>query len=440
MKFSTYIVVVLAFHCLVPSALQAANWPQWRGPFSNGSTDEVGLPSTWSKSEGVKWSLDMSGPSASTAIVWDDSVFISTADTSTKTLQAICVDRQTGKLRWQKQTGVGIERDDRSNFSSPSPVTDGERVIFFYGNGQLVAMDFGGNEIWSRNIQKDYGEFAFQWTFSSSPLLYDGKLYLQVLQRDVAVNGRGNRDGSNDSYFLAIDPVTGKTLWRQIRPSQAVAESRESFTTPVVFEHGGRTELLVIGGDDLTGFDPITGKELWRWGTWNPNRIGHWRLVPSAVGGDGIILACAPKRDPIYAIKAGGDGLLTDSAIAWKSGNQSVLSSDVPTPLFYEGDFLILSDVRGSLSRVEPKTGKIEWTTEMPGRKKYEASPTGADGKVYCMNFGGDVVVVNAGDGKIVHQTAMGEPGDDFTRSSIAVSHGQLFIRTNSKLFCVAKD
>lgn len=440
MKFSFLIVTLLAFRFVSPTSLQAGNWPQWRGPFFNGSAEESGLPSKWSKDQGVKWSLDLPGPSASTPIVWDDSVFLSTADTRTKTLQAVCVDRLTGKVRWQKETGVGIQRDGKSNYSSPSPVTDGQRVVFFYGNGQLVALDFAGNEIWSRNLQKDYGEFAFQWTFSTSPLLYNGRLYQQVLQRDVAVNGRGKKDGPNESYLLAMDPATGKTLWRQIRPSQAVAESREAFTTPVVFQHAGQTEILVIGGDDLTGFDPVTGKELWRWGTWNPNRIGHWRLVPSAVGGDGVILACAPKRDPIYAIKAGGEGLLTDSAIAWRSGDQSALSSDVPTPLFYQGDFFILSDVRGSLSRVEPKTGRIKWTIEMPGRKKYEASPTGADGKLYCMNFGGDVVVVGAEDGKILHQVAMGEPGDDFTRSSIAASAGHLFIRTNSKLFCVARE
>lgn len=419
--------------------VSAENWPQWRGPHFNGSTEETGLPSTWSKTQNIAWSLDMQGPSASTPIVWGDHVFVSTVDLRTKTLKAICVDRRTGAVRWEKETGVGIERDNRSNYSSPSPVTDGMRVIFFYGNGQLTAFDFSGEELWSRNIEKDYGDFAFQWTFSSSPLLFDGKLYMQVLQRDVPANGRGRSDGPNDSYLLAMDPGTGKTLWREIRPSQAVSESREAFTTPVVFKQSGRTELLLIGGDDLTGHDPETGKELWRWGTWNPNRIGHWRLVPSAVGGGGVILACAPKGDPIYAIRAGGKGLLDDSAIAWTSDKRSPLSADVPTPLFYENDFFILSDVKKSLSRVKPATGEILWTLELPGRKKYETSPTGADGKVYIMNFGGDVLVVDAGTGKVVHQAAMGEDGDDATRSSIAASNGQLFVRTNSRLFCIGK-
>lgn len=440
MKFSHQFSCLVTLGVMLSTPLMAENWAQWRGPNSNGSTTEMGFPTEWSKTDNIAWSVEMPGPSASTPIIWKDHVFISTPDSRTKTLLAMCFDRKTGKLLWKKETGVGIQRDNRSNFSSPSPVTDGTRVIFFYSNGELIAFDFSGNTLWSRNIQKDYGEFAFQWTFSSSPLLFAGKLYMQVLQRDVPARGHGRTDGPNDSYILGMDPITGKTLWREKRSSQAVAESREAFTTPVVFEHGGRTELLVIGGDDLTGNDPETGKELWRWGTWNPTRIGHWRLVPSAVGGGGVILACAPKRDPIYAIKAGGNGRLDDSAIAWKSDDQRVLSADVPTPLYYDEDFFILSDVRKALSRVEPKTGKIKWSIEMPGRKKYEASPTGADGKVYCMNFAGDTVVVNAADGNILHQTAMGEPGDDFIRSSISASQGQLFIRTNSKLFCVGKN
>jgi outer membrane protein assembly factor BamB len=267
-------------------------------------------------------------------------------------------------------------------------------------------------------------------------MLYEGKLYLQVLQRDEPVHGRGRQNG--DSYLLAMDPATGKTLWKVARPSDAVQESHEAYSTPIPYEFQGKKEILVAGGDCLTGHDPETGKELWRWGTWNPNRISHWRLVPSPVAGDGIILACAPKGDPIYAIKAGGKGKLDDSAIAWKS-TQRELSSDVPTPAFAEGDFFILGDARRTLSRVEPATGKIKWSVEVPGRKKLEASPTVADGKVYFMNFGGDVTVIDAHKGEVIATIPMGDQGDNMIRSSISVSNGQLFIRTNNKLFCVSE-
>ncbi|MFP6575183.1 MAG: PQQ-binding-like beta-propeller repeat protein, partial [Pirellulaceae bacterium] len=198
-------------------------------------------------------------------------------------------------------------------------------------------------------------------------------------------------------------------------------------------------ELIIVGGDDLTGHDPDSGKELWRWGTWNPSRIGHWRLVPSPVVGQEVILVCAPKRDPIYAIKAGGSGKLTDEAIAWTSKETRDLSSDVPTPAFADGDFFILSDVRKSLSRVDPKSGKTKWILRTPGTFKFEASPLVADGKVYIVNFVGDVIVVNAADGKIISENWMDKPSDDPVRSGIIASQGQLFIRVNQKLFCIGK-
>ena len=398
----------------------AENWPHWRGPLFNGSSPERNLPSTWSKDDGVAWSASMPGPSAATPVIWNDHVFISSTEPPTRSLLALGLDRKTGRILWRQKIGEGIQRDDRSTFASSSPVTDGKLVIFFYGNGEMAAFNFAGEKLWSRNIQSDEGTFAFLWTFSSSPLLFQGRLYLQVLQRDVPVSGRGRKDGPNDSYLLALDPATGKTLWRQVRPSDAVAESREAFSSPIPFVADNRPELLIMGGDCLTGHDPVTGRELWRWGTWNPGRIGHWRLVPSPVAGDGVILACAPKGAPVYAIQAGKSGKLGDDAVAWKSDQQRQITADVPTPLFYQGDFFILSDQRKNLSRVQPRTGQVKWTIETPNQAKYEASPTGADGKVFLMNFKGEVVVVDAEQGKVLGIIPMGEPGDDMTRSSIA--------------------
>jgi outer membrane protein assembly factor BamB len=112
----------------------------------------------------------------------------------------------------------------------------------------------------------------------------------------------------------------------------------------------------------------------------------------------------------------------------------------VPTPLFYDGDFFILSDGRKNISRVEPATGNVKWTVALPGRRKFEASPTAADGKIYAMNFAGEVVVVDAANGTILSHIPMGDEGDDLTRSAIPVAAGQLFIRTNHKLYCVGKE
>lgn len=421
-------------------AATAAEWSHWRGPDFNGSTPESGLPAIWSKTENVKWVADLPGPSASTPIVSGDHVFVSSVDAATDTLLAIAFDRRTGAERWRKTMGKGISRDPKSNYASPTPVTDGKMVVFFYGNGKTAAFDFDGRELWSRDLAKDFGEFAFGWTFATSPLLYDNRVYYQVLQRDVPVQGRGRSGGPIESYLLAVDPKTGRDLWRQIRPSEAVAESREAFTSPIPYTSpAGRGELLVVGGDCLTGHDPATGRELWRWGTWNPKRIGHWRLVPSPVTGKGVILACAPKREPVYAVRADGKGNLNDAALAWVSGAQQDVTSDVPTPLFYQGDFFILSDLRKTLARVDPVSGAPKWIVPTPGRAKYEASPTGADGRIFLINFAGEVAILDADDGALLRVIPMGEERDDNIRSTVVVAQGQIFIRTNSKLFCIAK-
>jgi outer membrane protein assembly factor BamB len=436
-KYYIFLVLVL----LVLSIARADDWPQWRGPYFNGSTTEQNLPTDWSKTDNIVWQIDLAGCSAATPIISGDRVFLSGVDSERDMLLAMCFDRISGKLLWQKDIAKGISKDTRSNYASASPVTNGKIVVFFYANGDLVCFDFKGHRQWARNIHDDYGPFAFLWTFSSSPTLFNGKLYLQVLQRDVPVSGRGLKDKMNESYILAMEPETGKTLWRQIRPSKAVKESRESFTTPLPFSVNGNQQLLVIGGDVLTGHDLETGRELWRWGTWNPRRITHWRHVPSPIGGDGVILVCAPKRSPIYAIRPNGQGVLDESAIVWESQkNEKERSSDVPTPAYYDGDFFILNDLGKHLSRVEPLTGKIKWTIQTPGNAKYEASPLAADGKIYIINHAGEAAVINAGIGEVINFISMDEPsGREVVRASISAANGQLFIRTTRRLYCVGK-
>jgi len=334
----------------------------------------------------------------------------------------------------------GTRQDKRSTYAASSPVTDGKIVVFFYANGDLVCFNLNGHRQWARNIHNDYGPFAFLWTFGGSPTLFNNRLYLQVLQRDVQVRGRGLKDKKNESYVLAMDPDTGKTLWRQIRPSKARDEAREAYSTPIPFSFNGNQQLLIAGGDALTGHDLETGKELWRWGTWNPRRIGHWRLVPSPVAGEDIVLVCAPKNAPIYAIQPRGTGVYDDSAIAWVSRDVRDISSDVPTPAFFEGDFFVLSDLRRCLSRVEPRTGKVKWTIQTPGRAKYEASPLAADGRVYIINHAGEVAVIDAANGDVINLIPMDKPsGQEVVRASISAAHGQLFIRTTRRLYCVGK-
>jgi len=436
-KYYIFLVLVLA----ALSIAQANDWPQWRGPYFNGSTNEKNLPTDWSKTDNIAWSVDLAGCSAATPIILGNKVFLSGVDSERGLLLAMCFDRTSGKLLWQHDIAKGISRDKKSTYAAASPVTNGKIVVFFYSNGDLVCFDLNGRRQWARNIHDDYGPFAFQWTFGSSPTLFNGRLYLQVLQRDVPVGGRGLKDKKNESYLLAMEPDTGNTLWRHIRPSKARRESLEAFTTPLPFSVNGIQQLLVIGGDVLTGHDLETGRELWRWGTWNPTRITHWRHVPSPITGNGVILVCAPKRSPIYAIRPDGEGVLDESAIVWISQkNEKERSSDVPTPAYYDGDFFILNDLGKHLSRVEPLTGKIKWAIQTPGKAKYEASPLAADGKIYIINHAGEAAVIKAANGEVINFISMDEPsGREVVRASISAAYGQLFIRTTRRLYCVGK-
>ena len=437
MKLLTQLRWVVCVSALLTASARAENWPHWRGPNFDGSSPEKNLPANFSKTNGVKWVTSLPGHSAATPIIWNNHVFVSSTDIRTHTLRAIALDRATGKELWNQEIAPTMNEGPRTSQAAPSPTTDGNLVYFYYGTGDLVAFDFAGKKVWSRNLQTDYGQFAFQWVYSSSPTLYDGKLFIEDLQRNEPVRGRGRKDGPIDSFLLALDPKTGKELWKQVRPSDAVMESHEAYTTPIPFTHNGRTEILIAGGDCITGHDVKTGAELWRWATWNPEKISHWRLVPSPVAGGGMVLVCAPKGSPVYAFKAGAQGTLKANDVAWISDERGV-SSDVSTPLFYQGRFYVLDGDRHTIARVNPATGKADWIGELGTRAKIESSPTGADGKIYFQDFRGTVFVVEAGEQfKLLHTIPMADEGDDTLRSTIAVAHGCLFIRTGSKLYCV---
>lgn len=428
-----------------PAAGSAGAWPNWRGPNFDGSTSAKNLPDTITP-ENALWKTPLPGPAASTPIVSGDRVFVSTADVAEKKLLGLCLDKKTGAVVWKKEIGEGVNSDDKSNYANPSPVTDGKVVIFHFATGDTAAYDFAGTEVWKRNLQTDYGSWAIQWTPASSPVLTKGQLIFQVLQRDASFEfygkQKGTPGGTIESYLLSLDPATGKEKWKQIRPSDAKAESRESFSTPMPWTFNGRDELLVTGGDCLSGHSLTDGKELWRTESWNPTKIGHWRLVPGPIAGDGIVLACAPKRAPVYAVKAGATGgVIGMSDMAWVTGKDTQnedVSSDVSTPLFYQGRFYVLNSDRKAMSCVEPKTGKLIWEQRVEGGAKIESSPTAGDGKIYFQDMRAKVTILAAGDTpKVIFSGTMASGEEKDVRSSIALADGLAFVRTTGMLYCV---
>ena len=432
--FMRSLLIPLGLALLIAASARAENWPQWRGPYFNGSTTESNLPSQWSKTDNVAWVAPLPGQSSATPVVWEDCVFVSSPDEQ-KNLLLICLDRETGKARWQKVVAGEARQVGRNNMASPSPATDGKRVFSLFATGDLAAFDLAGQELWKRDLAKDYGRFANMWIYGSSPMLYGGKLYVQVLQRNPRPDDYAHAlddKSERESFLLCLDPQTGRNLWRHVRPTDATDEAQEAYSTPVPYTGKQGTEILVVGGDYVTAHLPDTGVELWRCGGLNDRKEHYWRIVPSPVVADGLIIACGPKRDPVLAIKDGGKGLVTETHLAWKFKE---FPSDCVTPLFYQQKLFVLDGDHQMITLLEPQTGAKKWQGNLGVREIFRASPTGADGKVYCLSENGTAVVLDAGNEfKILSTIRLGEAP---VRSSIAMAHGALFIRTAKSLYCV---
>jgi outer membrane protein assembly factor BamB len=415
-------VSALFLSTLATAAVSAENWPQWRGPSANGLSAEKGLPSTWTKEENVTWKLAMPDRSGATPIIWGNIIFLNVAEADKDSLSLWAVDRVKGEVLWKKALGTGNTMMRKQNMSSPSPVTDGKRVFVMTGTGIFKAFDFKGAELWTRDIQADYGKFGLNWGYASSPLLYEGALYVQVL------HGMKTDD---PSYVMKIDPNTGKTEWKVERPTVAIRESPDSYTTPAVAKTGAKTwELVITGGDAVTGHDPATGKELWRANGLNPENNPFHRIVASPVVIDGLIYA--PSRvKMMLALKPGGRGDVTTSSKVWEFDR----GPDVPTPVS-DGKHVYVVDDRGVLHMLDAKTGAVIYGPQRLISGTYSSSPVLADGKLYISNEDGVTVVVKAGpEFAVVAENKL----EEYTLSSPAVSDGQLFLRTAGHLYCIGK-
>ncbi|HEY7449928.1 MAG TPA: PQQ-binding-like beta-propeller repeat protein [Vicinamibacterales bacterium] len=410
----TVLVTLLATSVVT---LRAENWPQWRGPSLNGISAEKNLPVRWSQTENVVWKLALPAWSGSTPIVWGDRIFLSVAEGSQLSLW--CVDRVRGVVRWKQALGGGNVRMQKQNMSSPSPVTDGQHVWAMTGTGVLKAFDFEGKEQWARDIQADYGAFGLQWGYGSSPLLYGDSLYVQVLH--------GMR--TNDpSYVLRISKANGRTIWRVERPTNARFESPDSYTTPALLRYGTNTEIVITGGDVVTGHDPSNGKELWRADGLNPSNNGSYRIVASPVVHGEMIVAPSRER-PMLALKTGGRGDVTNTHVLWSFNN----GPDVPTPVT-DGTYVYAINDRGIMWCLDAKTGKEIYGRQRLRPATYSGSAVLADGKIYITDEDGVTSVVQAGPSFVkVAENDLGE----YTLSSPAISEGQIFIRTESFLYAI---
>jgi outer membrane protein assembly factor BamB len=422
-----YILTVGLLATFGVASLLADSWPQWRGPSGDGVSIEKGLPTTWSATENVAWRLPLPAFSGSTPIVWDDFVFLNVATArATGQIELWAVDRIKQAVVWKRPLSGGNRIGNKQNMSSPSPVTNGRFVWAMSGTGILKGFDFAGKELWTRDIQKDYGAFGVQFGYASSPLLHGDALFVQVL------HGMNTDD---PSYVLRIDTMTGRTVWRTERPTDARVESPDSYTTPVLLQYGGKTEVVVTGGDLVTGYDPATGKELWRADVLNPNNSSNYRIISSPLIAGGLIIA--PSRvNPLVAIRPGGVGDISASHVAWTFHR----GPDVPSPVS-DGTYLYLVSETGVVYCLDLKTGALVYGPTRLPNDFYSSSPVLADGKIYVTGeTTGVTTVFRAGPRfEILASNTFGDPCAPYCLASLAVSQGQLFHKTDAHLWVLGQ-
>jgi outer membrane protein assembly factor BamB len=431
----------------VPAAAQ--HWPQWRGPASQGISSESGLPATWGERENVAWRTPLAGLGTSSPIVWGDRVFVtsqlgalrivggganpqlarddqtlarqerpiggqaaaSAASSGDVWLVVEAFARADGRRLWDyrtRATGPLPDVHEKHNLATPTPVSDGQRVYAWFGNGQLVALDMDGRLVWARHLGLEYSPFVTQWGHGSSPTLYGDLLILLC-------------DHLTDAYLLAVDARTGKERWRVER-----GDGRVSHSTPLVVRRPGGDELVVNSSARIDAYDPATGRLLWHTGGERQTPI------PSAVFHDGrIFLSRGYRNSDFMAIRPGGRGDVTRTHVEWQSPTGA---SYVPSIVFYEGLLYMTNEV-GVVTCADARTGERVWRHRLGG--VFFASPVAGDGKVYLVSETGETYVMRAG--RTPEVLAENDLGERFIASP-AIAQGRLFLRSDRTLFAIGSS
>jgi len=433
------LVVSIFFSIAVSSGItqDQKNWPHWRGPDHNGISQDVNLPIEWTRTKNIVWKTKLPWWGAATPIIWGDKIFIvspsgpdneeqerAARNPGGSDLILLAISKMNGEILWQKILDNKNQLHRKANDACPSPVTDGKHIWAVTGTGEVIAFDMDGNRIWTRDLQQDYGRFGHNWGYGSSPLLYNGSLFIEVL------HGMKTDD---PSYILSLNASNGKTQWHHERPTDAEDESPDAYTTPLLVNYQGKSEIIITGGDYVTGHDIKTGEEIWRAAGLNPLHRGNYRIVSSAITCDGIIYAPSRKR-PLLALKAGGTGDVTNSHLQWKWDESG--APDVPSPLC-DGKYFYMVDDIGKITCLNAKTGTLIWGPNGTTGGIVSASPIIAEDRIYIINEEGKTTIVHTGkDFKIL---ATNELDGSYTLSSPAVSDSHLYIRTAFYLYCIAK-
>jgi outer membrane protein assembly factor BamB len=424
-------LITLAAFCLLLSPAAAGNWPQWRGPEGTGVSQEKEVPIVWHEGRGIVWKCPLPEWGTSTPAIWGDAIFV-TSHTAENKLLLMRIDKKTGKLVWQQEVGSGEavrEAPKRStqkfhqlhNLASPSPVTDGKFVVVHFGNGDLAAYDYDGQQLWRRNLQEDYGAYSIWWGHANSPVL-SGNLVISVSMQDSLADQQAN---PIESYLIAHDLDSGDVRWKIPRNTQAKAEECDAYTTPLLCQLNGKEQLVVMGGNQLDAYDPATGKQLW----FLDGLVGG-RTVTGPTTAHGLIYTTRGMRGPLLAVDPKQQGELTFRDIVWdyKEG-----TPDTCCPVVWNDLLFTVAD-DGVARCFDAQSGNLQWKERLKG--KYKASPVAAEGRIFFLNTEGVTTVVSASPR---YDELVENKLDDETIASPAISDGKIYIRGRKSLYCIGR-
>lgn len=404
--------------CCITSPAFAENWPGWRGPRGDGSSEERQVPTTWNgeTGENILWKTPTPGSGHSSPIVWGDYLLLTACDDASQERLLIAYDKTTGEKRWQQTVlKAPLEKKHSLNsFASGTPATDGKLIYVTFleaefssltertpGEMVVAAYDFSGQLQWLTRP----GRFASVHGFCSSPVLFEDLVILN-----------GDHDG--DSYVVALNKQTGEQVWKFAR-----IHKTRSYCTPIIREIDGRTQMIFSGSKCVTSLDPRTGKE--HWSMQGPTE----QFVASLVyNGKLLFLTAGFPEKHLLAIKPDGRGDVTETHIAWRSQKGA---SYVPSPIACGDYFLVASD-EGVGSCFEAESGERQWQQRLG--KHYSASLVTANGLVYFLADDGIMKVVRPGKQlEVVAENPLGE----YIYASPAISDNRLYLRGEKHLICI---
>ncbi len=390
------------------------NWSNWRGPHGNGVANDGNYPLKWSNNDSLKWKINLPGRGASTPIVQNDHIYLTTVEDSKNFL--LCYSKD-GKELWRLEVGIAREgKHQKASGANSSPVADESVVISYFKSGDLACCDHLGKQIWSVNLQQKYAEDTLWWDLGTSPVLVEDMVIVAVMQ-------------SGPSYLVAFDKKTGNERWKTDRMMDANNESNQAYTTPVVAEVDGQPIILTLGADHLTAHEARTGKELWRLGGFNPTDHQYFRTIASPVLAGDLIICPYARGETLTAVRL-ASGLGDKDRIAW---HHNQLGTDVPTPVVANGKVYLAGD-KGVVTCLDVEDGKILWRGELPkNRNAYSSSPILAGGHLYITREDGAVFVVSAGD---KFELVSSNQIDGSTVASPVFFDGKILFRTYDTLYC----